>query len=333
MADTVNKAFSEFMTNYVNLDKNKVISARSSRNWLIDQINYFPSRHDDFPALYEDKHFGFGSFARSTKKRPLDDIDHLICMKANGLTYSELLDGTIELTVPAGVEPFSNLLQTGSTYLLSSIKVVNRFVSYLNDIPQYEKAEVKRNQEAATLKLITYDWNFDIVPCFFTQADANGKTYYIIPDGKGSWKKTDPTLDKARTTRVNQLRDGNVLNVIRAIKYWNKRPTMPSMGSYLIENMILDYYEYNEATQWIDWEVRKILWYIKSNIFHNVDDPKGIQGNINTLTWDQQNSIYNRATEDYAKADEAHTYETSNAAYAISKWQSIFGNNFPDYDG
>jgi hypothetical protein len=333
MASTVNTAFNEFMKDYVNLDKDQVTNARLSRNWLIEQVNSFTSKHDDFPSLYEEKHFGFGSFARSTKKRPLDDIDHLVCMKANGVTYTELYGGTVQMTAPSGVKPFSNLLQTNSTCLLSSIKVVNRFVKYLDEIPQYEKADIKRNQEAATLKLKSYDWNFDIVPCFFTSPEADGRAYYLIPDGQGNWKKTDPTLDKARTTRVNQDRDRHVLKAIRAMKYWNNRPTMASMGAYLLENMILDFYENNESSQWVDWEVKKLLKYIKENIFNNVNDPKNIQGNINNLTWDQQYSIFSRATDDYAKSVEANDNETSNPAYAISKWQSIFGTNFPKFDG
>ncbi|MEJ1392969.1 MAG: nucleotidyltransferase [Candidatus Sedimenticola sp. (ex Thyasira tokunagai)] len=333
MANTVNTAFDEFMKDYVNLDPAQVSQARTSRDWLIKQINLFPDKYDDFPSLYEEKHFGFGSFARSTKKRPLDDIDHLICMTARGVAYRELYDGTVQLDVPDGVKPFNTLLQTGSTCLLSSIKVVNRFVKYLDEIPQYEKADINRNQEAATLKLTSYDWNFDVVPCFFTSPETDGRTYYIIPDGNGNWKKTDPSLDKARTTRVNQKRGGHVLQTIRAMKYWNNRPTMASMGSYLIENMILNYYEYNEATQWVDWEVRKLLNYIKNNIFNDVNDPKNIQGNINNLTWEQKNSIYNRAVDNHAKSEDANIYETSNPAYAISKWQSIFGSNFPAFDG
>ncbi|MDP2561184.1 nucleotidyltransferase [Psychrobium sp. 1_MG-2023] len=329
MATTVNSAFNKFMKDYVNLDSDQVVKARASRNWLIKQINNFPGKNDDFPALYEEKHFGFGSFARSTKKRNLDDIDHLVCMKAQGLTYTEYSD-TIYIHVPDDIKPFSKLMQTNADYL-SSIKVVNRFVKHLDAIPQYKKAEIKRNQEAATLQLSTYEWNFDIVPCFYTTEDSNGKSFYIIPDGNGNWKKTDPRLDKNRTTRVNQLRDGHVLQAIRAMKYWNKRQTMATMGSYLLENMILDYYENNSATQWIDIEVKYLLQYIKENIYSSVADPKGIQGNINTLTDDEKYSIFSRAYDDYARAVDASQSENSNPAYAIGKWRSIFGLNFPTY--
>ena len=81
MAKTVNSAFNVFMKDTVNLDPNNVSKARKSRDWLIEQIDGFPDKHDDFPPLYDDKHFEFGSFSRSTKKRPLDDIDYLVLYK------------------------------------------------------------------------------------------------------------------------------------------------------------------------------------------------------------------------------------------------------------
>lgn len=90
MATTVINAFNEFMKAHVNLPSTQVTQARVSRNWLVDKINNLSSKHADFPDLYSEKHFGFGSFARSTKKQPLDDIDHLICMKAKGVSYASI---------------------------------------------------------------------------------------------------------------------------------------------------------------------------------------------------------------------------------------------------
>ncbi|OBT27567.1 hypothetical protein A9266_02550 [Vibrio tasmaniensis] len=329
MATNVNDAFDQFMTNNVNLDNLEVSTARSSRNWLVEQLNAFPEKYEDFPYLYTSKHMGFGSFARSTKKRELDDIDHLICMNADGVTYSEIGD-TIFMHVPDNAKIFKGLLQTDSSYL-SSIKVVNRFVKYLQEIPQYSCAEIKRNQEAATLKLTSYSWNFDIVPCFFTKEDLFGKTYYLIPDGKGNWKKTDPRKDKERTTRINQDHDGKILKVIRAVKYWSNVKHMPKIGSYLLENMILDYYESNTATSWVDIEVRNVLYYISSAIYNQVQDPKGIQGNINYLSNEERSTISSKALGDAQKGQVALDNEQSNVAYAISKWREVFGPNFPTY--
>ena len=43
------------MRDFVNLDSNRTTTARSSRNWLIDQINSIASKEEDFPILYSEK--------------------------------------------------------------------------------------------------------------------------------------------------------------------------------------------------------------------------------------------------------------------------------------
>lgn len=333
MAKTVNAAFDEFMKDYVNLDAEKTKKARSSRDWLVDQILGFPDKDSDFPATYNEKNIFFGSFARRTKKRPLDDIDMMIALKAQGCTYLEYTD-RIEITVPDTSTQFKKLCND-STSILNSKKLINLFVKNLKNVAQYENADIKRNQEAATLKLLSYEWNFDIVPCFFTTEDALGRTYYIIPDGNGNWKKTDPRLDRDRTNNTNISKNGRVLGVIRATKYWNKRATMPSMSSYLIENMILDYYEsnYSETSQYVDVELVNIFGDIKSRVYNTVNDPKNIQGNINTLTWDEKIKISSRASSDYEKAKEARKLEDEGKQEeSINKWKEIFGNEFPKYE-
>lgn len=333
MVKTVNAAFDEFMKNSVNLDSERTKKARSSRDWLVDQILEFPDKDSDFPAIYNEKNIFFGSFARRTKKRPLDDIDMMIALKAQGCTYLEYPD-RIEITVPDTSEQFKKLCND-NTSILNSKKLINLFVRNLKNVAQYENADIKRNQEAATLKLLSYEWNFDVVPCFFTTEDAFGRTYYIIPDGNGNWKKTDPRLDRDRTNNTNISKNGRVLGVIRATKYWNKRATMPSMSSYLIENMILDYYEsnYTETSQYVDVELVNVFGDIKSRVYNTVNDPKNIQGNINTLTWDEKTKISNRASSDYEKAKEARKFEDEGKQEeAINKWKEIFGNEFPKYE-
>lgn len=333
MAKTVNAAFDEFMKNSVNLDAERTEKARSSRDWLVEQILGFPSKDSDFPATYNEKNIFFGSFARRTKKRELDDIDMMIALNGQGCTYSEYSD-RIEINVPDSSQQFKKLCNDDAS-ILNSKKLINLFVKNLKNVPQYDSANIKRNQEAATLKLLSYEWNFDVVPCFFTTEDHLGRTYYLIPDGNGNWKKTDPRLDRDRTNSTNKLNKGIVLGVIRAAKYWNKRSTMPSMNSYLIENMILDYYESNccEASQFVDFELMKIFGDIKSRVYNAVRDPKNIQGNINNLTWDEKVKISSRASSDYEKAKEAMKLEDEGKQEdSINKWKEIFGDNFPKYE-
>lgn len=74
MVRTVNEAFNVFVIDYVNLDSDETKLARNSRDWLLSQIYSFPYKDDKFPRLYSQKDIFFGSFARRTKKRELDDI-------------------------------------------------------------------------------------------------------------------------------------------------------------------------------------------------------------------------------------------------------------------
>ena len=65
-AKTVNEAFRLFIREVVNLDPEKVTSARASRDNLLENIHGF-NEDDDFFYLYQDFDIQFGSFARGTK--------------------------------------------------------------------------------------------------------------------------------------------------------------------------------------------------------------------------------------------------------------------------
>lgn len=332
MVKTVNEAFDIFLTDYVNLDIDTTRVARSSRDWLLSQIHSFPAKDSQFPSLYSERDIFFGSFARRTKKRELDDIDIMIALNAEGSVYHELND-RVEIYISESAYRLKALCHD-NTNTLNSRKVINSFISLLNKVPQYEKAGIKRNMEAATLNLKSYYWTFDIVPCFFTHKDWQNKDYYLIPDGQGHWKKADPRIDRQRVRDVNQIHDGNILNVIRLMKYWNRRPTMPSMSSYLIENMILDFYSTRstKASKFVDLEVPEVLKYIQTAVFYQVNDPKEIQGNINNLSSEDSEKISKRAYYDCVNALEAMELKRKGEhKSSIVKWGEIFGMSFPTY--
>lgn len=328
MATTVNNAFEEFMKDVVNLEPDVTNKARKSRDNLINNINDF-SGDDDFFSVYKEKNLKFGSFARRTKIRELDDIDLMLCLSAEGnRTYTEL---TKCICINGNDSDKSNgLMSTGTTYL-NSTKVINRFISKLADLNDYSKAEMHKNQEAATLKMKSYTWNFDIVPCFYTKDG-----FYLIPDGSGNWKKTDPRIDNTRTTDVNQKHNGKLLNLIRLVKYWNRRKVTLTIGSYLLECMILDIYEKKavETNWWIDIEFRGVLLELSRMIKYDIEDPKGIQGNINYFNKNDREKISDALYKAYEKADEAGKYENDGKQKeAINKWGEVLGSSFPTYSG
>ncbi len=329
MATTVTSAFNKFLRDKVSLESDQVTKAKSSKTWLTGKIHAFPIHDSSFPELYSEKDISFGSFARKTKKRQLDDIDMMFCLNAMGGTYNEYTHDNIEIIIDPDNKPLKALCEN-FTNKLNSIKVVNKFVSSLWDIPQYQNSGINRRQEAAVLNLTSYDWSFDIVPCFFTKEDYYQKTFYLIPNGSGNWKKTDPRIDKNRVTTINQKNSGNVLNVIRIMKYWNKRPTMPS---YVIENMILNHYEYRtDASSYVNVNLPDVFLYISNNIQYSVNDPKCIQGNINSLSYEDMIKIQNRANLDYQRSYEARRLEDAGKhRESINKWREIFGVDFPGY--
>ncbi|OXX36241.1 hypothetical protein B9J90_08950 [Vibrio sp. V09_P4A23P171] len=324
----INKSINAFVADHIDLHKDTVQKGRNSRNWLLDQLESMAQKVEHFPPRYTDRHKGFGSFHRSTKKQPLDDIDQLFCFSARGdMHYSEV-GSTVYINIAGDNEIYGHLTSTNDNTKLSSIKMVNLMVSSLDSIGQYKNTP-HRNGEAATLQAAAYDWNFDIVPCFFTAADANGKDYYLIPDGSGNWKKTDPREDKNRSARINQSHRGQILQLIRIIKYWNKRQTMATMGSYLLENMVLDYFENNKPSEeYIEFSIRAIFDYIANAVYFPVNDPKGIQGNLNNLDFDKMKSISERAKLDSLRLHNADQYEFSNPDKAINELKAIFGSDF-----
>lgn len=335
MATTVISAFNDFQKNIVNLDSITSTTARSSRNWLLDQISKFSENNDNFPNLYPEIDIGFGSFARKTKTRPLNDIDLMVGIKADGCTYYERSWDDVELNFPDNysgkLKKYAKILDSSA---LSSTRITNAFKSELSKVSQYSSAEIKRDGEAATLKLKSYTWNFDIVPCFLTSPDIYGNSYYLIPNRSGNWKKTNPKTDRDRLSVVNQNQSGKVLNVIRILKYW-KQEKRVNIGSYLLEAMILYYYESksnNTCLEYVDLELENVFNYLANSIINNVADPKNIQSNINDIDYYSRYSLSETFRKFAQLSSDARQLENETKyRESINAWKKVFGDSFPDY--
>jgi hypothetical protein len=331
MSTTVTQAFDLFLRDFVRLDKTRSDVAKTSKNNLTTEIQKFPEDGMFLTLHPNDTFIDYGSFSRKTKIRPLDDIDLMVVLHAEGGSRNEYAD-YFEITVPPAAVKQLKLCHDGTT-LLNSIKVINKFKEYLSKVALYEKAEIKRNMEAVTLKLKSYEWVYDIVPCFITHPLPNGTTFYLIPDGKGNWKGTDPRVDNKRTIAVDSGQTISVVDVIRLMKYWTKRPTMPTMKSYFLETMILNYYGPGlTSSASFDVEILNVLSYIYQKVQQDLNDPKGFQGNINHLTVEERTSIQEKTKTDYLIASAAKDFRVAGKMKeAIEKWRQIFGDEFPTY--
>ncbi|WP_261665533.1 hypothetical protein [Deinococcus sp. Marseille-Q6407] len=329
-SSTVNTAFQQFMLHAVRLSPDSVKNARSSRNWLIDQIQALPGRDSAFPLLYNEKHIQFGSFARRTKCRELDDIDLMITLIGGGGWYQLLSDTTCDVYVPDNhrLAPFRD-----ASGAVNSRLVINQFIRSLSSVAQYRKAEMKRDSSAAVLNLTSYPWVYDIVPSFLTAEEGDGRTYYLIPDGAGRWKKTDPRLDRNRATSINQNHGGYVLDVVRLVKFWLKRKRGLSLSSYLTEALVLDYYDTpgNTAGKYMNFNLRDVLSGLAERITYDVKDPKDIDGNINDLSWNDRWKAHVLLQEASDACAAACQLESSSQYDAISAWKGVLGADFGEY--
>ena len=278
MAQSIKGAFNEFFENIINISSRQSDNAKNSKNFLIDQIQSL-SNNGNFLKLDSQYNIGFGSFARKTKIQPLDDIDLIIALNGEGLSLSDKVPYYWQ-------EDILNL---------NSNKVKNKLVSALQNISQYEKSEIHARGEAVTLKLRSYPWSFDIVPAFYYAGDQYNTPFYLIPNGYGKWKKTNPKLEQARVSNLNKKFNNIVLKVVRLIKYWNRRGLMPTITSYVLETIVLDYFDQashnvvddGKSYDYPDIHFRDALKYIRDHITSIVHDSKGIQNDINNLNWGQ----------------------------------------------
>ncbi|HDR1204500.1 TPA: nucleotidyltransferase, partial [Pasteurella multocida] len=192
MPRTIESALKQLIENDVNMPANRVSKARESRDWLLDTIKKF-EREGKYLHFCDKFNLHFGSFARRTKIRPIDDIDLMIGLSGHNLYWIDNICDYkgCSIHLQSGVEPslWKDCLDDDNS--LNSIKLLNIFKSALNNVSHYKSADIHRQQQAVTLELSSYEWNFDLVPCFHTTSDV-----YLIPNGKGKWMKTDPRRDQ-----------------------------------------------------------------------------------------------------------------------------------------
>lgn len=230
--------FGSFIKNTIDL-KEKFITVHRSRNNLIKNIIKILNKNSFF-NVYEEQNLNYGSFENRTKILELDDIDIMICIKSNNRTYGYYESNRLIRIIANDYDKhFKNECLDDDMIFLNSTKIINLFKNELSNMKDYEKADIHKNKEAVTLKLKSYNWNFDIVPCFFTVPEYDGRQYYLIPDGEGNWKKSDPRIDKNNIRRLNKTQ----LNTIKLIKYWNKKKQITTMKSYVLECMLLKYFK------------------------------------------------------------------------------------------
>ena len=231
MSYTLWSSIEKYREDVVDLDPDQTKIARASRNFLFSQLKSLDvDNRYIFPKLYKEP-MPYGSFARKTKIRPLDDIDLLLLLEGTGTvsensyndeyTYYLRIKDQYSVLEPFGDSPSG--LSLGNYGYVNSIKVLNAIKSGLSEVTHYKKAEIRRNQEAIVLNLTSYDWSFDVVPAVPIRDREGDIAYYLIPNGSGKWMRTDPRRDTAKLTGINQQHSVSIQSVITYVPHI--RPT------------------------------------------------------------------------------------------------------------
>ena len=333
MAMTVWGAFDTFRKTTVDLSLNDTEQARASRDFLITQLRNVGTSVPGFPTLPGKNHY-FGSFARKTKICPLDDIDLMIILNGTGTTETQAPSNHYRywLHMDDKSKPLASFLD-GYGYV-NSTRILNKIRDSMASISQYSKAEIRKTHQAVTLNLKSYPWVFDVVPAVAI-TDGTGKIiHYLIPDGAGEWIRTDPRKDSENMTATNVQHGGNLLPIMRLLKYWNNRTGNKSrLPSYYFETLVIWTFQYTQTISSLQQGIK--YFFDNGRTYLNIPcpDPKGLGPNLDAnISWGTKQKIAAVMCETVTQIGYATMYEISgDHENAIYWWAQIFGPRFPNY--
>lgn len=173
-------------------------------------------------------------------------------------------------------------------------------------------------------------------------AEGDWKTDSLdIPDREArKWERTDPLTVTEWTTRKNARCNGHYVNVVKALKWWrlinNHEPERPK--SYPLEHIVGDCCPdgVSSVAEGIVLTLDAILdsygsHYRKGEVPSSPD--RGIPENdvLHRLTFEQFSQFYEYV--DDAAPIAARALALEDPVESADLWKSLFGDEFPDYDG
>jgi len=332
MPYTVWGSFDFFKKNFVDLDSTQTGTARISRDNLVNQLTKLDQSVYSFPSL-TGKVIFFGSFARRTKVRPLDDIDLMVELAGKHVSVVQASSDIYTYWLKVNSETSSLANYVDNYGYLNSIKVLNKIKSSLGTVSHYNNADIKRNQQAVTLNLKSYPWVFDIVPTVRVVDQYNELLYFLIPDGRGEWMRTNPLIDQTNVSSINYTHNGGFLQVMRLLKYWNNLPGKARLPSYYFENLVINCFKIAPTIS----DTPKALKYFFENVTSRVNlscpDPKNLGPNLDANIASATKASFNEAVKKSSDNAWYAVYHegNSNDKLAIEYWGKVFGSAFPSY--
>lgn len=136
MPYTVSGCFEKFRKEVVDLDSDQTSVARSSRDFVLENIDRLSSL-GDIPLVADCYCLNFGSFARNTKIRPLDDIDMMVCYNGNGGVYDTIQQNNLYHIRFADNHPFFDYATGESGVTITKEVVLDAAKKVYKDYPEF----------------------------------------------------------------------------------------------------------------------------------------------------------------------------------------------------
>ncbi|MDD3119815.1 MAG: hypothetical protein PHF46_00190 [Candidatus Gracilibacteria bacterium] len=209
-----------------------------------------------------------GSYSRSTKIDPIDDLDIFFNINFSNTQIENSNNGIkIFLTGDYNNHQLKNFCTYENyKYYVSPIQLINHIGKIIGETYATTNKH-SRNGECYTVNLSSYSLTIDCVP----YTGVRNEDYLLIPAGGNNliWKKTNPKVDKEKIDELNSENNynGKLKGIIKIIKYWNKNKNTSKIKSYTLECLI--YYAIQEKCNkdmlYIDL-LKNVLDYIYDNI-------------------------------------------------------------------
>jgi len=239
----VDRRIEDFLAANIAIPNTARVAASKSQNRLREILANKSTTDATFPHLLSrvDEDFLGGSFARHTKIWPLDDIDIYFPIDGAGLFYVQnggRLPFSLLTDNPLRPQRLLNAEWLRGQYIGSDL-VLSGFLKAVAQA--YPNSKLRGDQHAVCLGTTvaatseSVGIGFDIVPCFCLAPDGGGTNIYLIPDGSGSWLRTNPRVDTVVCKDLHDYHNKTFRKVVRLVKYWNANGFNGRFASYFIE--------------------------------------------------------------------------------------------------
>ena len=288
----VQKAISRYITDYIQLNKDDIISSAKSREWFLTRIENVIASRSNEPVLYKPKFVYFGSYFKGTKVQVVDEYDVLVVIDSNtGYYYSGDVTIGSGMGVASPNHKYDDKYKKSDNTGVSPAKMLNWLRGVVKEVTDAFGGEApERNGQAVTAIIKSQNLKIDLVPAGIFTRNSDGTTFYNIPDGSkdNSWIITSPEIDIKAINDVAKAKD-NFRNIVRLAKRIKDRYNF-LVPSFAIEAAIVEYGNNNKWYNLLYYDTLFVLQYLSKKFKEGkIDDPydsnKNLISNVVSLPW------------------------------------------------